>query len=132
MAEKIKFELVSPERLLLDSEADMVVVPGSDGYFGALKGHVPMVSGIEPGVIDIHDGGKIVDRIFVAGGFAEVSPERITILAEEAIKVSDIDATAAATTVRDLESDLAAAAAGDRARLEAKLTIARARLGAAR
>ncbi len=92
MAEKIKFELVSPAKLLLSSPVDMVVVPGGEGDFGALSRHAPMITTVRPGVIDVHDGGKVSSRIFVAGGFAEVTEERITVLAEEAIPVNELTA----------------------------------------
>lgn len=92
MAEKIQFELVSPAKLLVSSAVDMVVVPGTEGDFGALPRHSPVISTVRPGVIDIHDAGKVADRIFVAGGFAEVNEERITVLAEEAIPVADLTA----------------------------------------
>ena len=76
MADKVAFELVSPERLLLSRAVEMVVVPGSEGYFGVLPGHAPLVSTLNPGVIDVYENGAIDERIFVAGGFAEVTPER--------------------------------------------------------
>ncbi|MBV5324863.1 MAG: ATP synthase F1 subunit epsilon [Rhodospirillaceae bacterium] len=97
MAEKIQFELVSPAKLLVSSPVDMVVVPGSEGDFGALARHSPMITTVRPGVIVVHDGGKISSRTFVAGGFAEVNEERITVLAEEAIPVGDLTADLAAT-----------------------------------
>jgi F-type H+-transporting ATPase subunit epsilon len=90
MADKINFELVSPAKLLISSPVDMVVVPGTEGDFGALAQHSPVISTVRPGVIDVHDGGKVSTRIFVAGGFAEVNEQRITVLAEEALPVSDI------------------------------------------
>ena len=96
MAEKIQFELVSPAKLLVSAKVDMVVVPGSEGDFGALALHAPMITTVRPGVIDIHDGGKISSSIFVAGGFAEVNEERITVLAEEAIPVNELTAEMAA------------------------------------
>jgi len=92
MAEKINFELVSPAKLLVSSPVDMVVVPGGEGDFGALARHSPMITTVRPGVIDVHDGGKISSSIFVAGGFAEVTEERITVLAEEAIPVGELSA----------------------------------------
>jgi len=92
MAEKIQFELVSPAKLLVSSKVDMVVVPGGEGDFGALALHAPMITTVRPGVIDIHDGGKVSSSIFVAGGFAEVNEERITVLAEEAIPVGELSA----------------------------------------
>ncbi len=92
MAEKIQFELVSPAKLLVSSPVDMVVVPGSEGDFGALARHAPMITTVRPGVIVVHDGGKVSSSTFVAGGFAEVNEERITVLAEEAIPVGDLTA----------------------------------------
>ncbi|MBX9633777.1 MAG: ATP synthase F1 subunit epsilon [Magnetospirillum sp.] len=86
----MQFELVSPAKLLVSSPVDMVVVPGEEGDFGALPRHSPVIATVRPGVIEVHDAGKIGNRIFVAGGFAEVNEERITVLAEEAIPVSDL------------------------------------------
>ena len=68
---KVEFELVSPERLLVAQPVDMVVVPGGDGDFGVLPGHAPLISTVRPGVIEIYEGNAVSDRIFVAGGFAE-------------------------------------------------------------
>lgn len=73
----------------------MVVVPGVEGDFGVLPGHSLLISAVRPGIIHIHEGGQVRDRIFVAGGFAQVSPERCTVLAEEAAMVADIDRAAA-------------------------------------
>lgn len=92
MAETLEFELVSPEKLLISEAVEMVVVPGSEGNFGALPQHAPMLSTVRPGVIDVYKGGKVADRIFVAGGFAEVNQERCTVLAEEAVRVADLTA----------------------------------------
>lgn len=91
MAETTQFELVSPERLVLSRAVEMVVVPGSEGYFGVLPRHAPMISTLSPGVIDIYEGGQVVDRIFVAGGFAEVTETRCTVLAEEATPLADVN-----------------------------------------
>ena len=92
MAEKINFELVSPQKLVSSADVDMVIVPGVEGDFGALPHHSPMISVIRPGVIDVYNNDQVTDRIFVAGGFAEVTEERCTILAEEAYPLSDITA----------------------------------------
>lgn len=122
MAETTQFELVSPEKLVLSRAVEMVVVPGSEGYFGVLPRHAPMISTLESGVIDIHEGGSVVDRIFVAGGFAEVTEERCTVLAEEAVPLAEIDATAAAkeaADVRDVLKDVTEA--GERERLEVRV-----------
>jgi F-type H+-transporting ATPase subunit epsilon len=88
---KITFELVSPERLLISQQVDMVVVPGSEGLFAVLIGHTPLISTLKPGVIEVYDGGRIIERIFVAGGFAEATPSGCTVLAETAMKVTEIE-----------------------------------------
>src|SRR5437016_12244302 len=95
MADRIQFELVTPERLIVSSEVEMVVVPGSEGNFGVLPGHAPLISTIRPGTIDIYEGRTtITERIFVAGGIAEVTPERCTVLADEAIPPDALDRAA--------------------------------------
>ncbi len=91
MADPFLFELVSPEKLLLSENTEMVVVPGAEGDFGVLVGHAPLISSLRSGVIDTYTGNKIDKRIFVASGFAEVTGESCTILAEEAILVDDIE-----------------------------------------
>lgn len=118
MAEKIQFELVSPAKLLVSSAVDMVVVPGTEGDFGALPRHAPLIATVRPGVIDVHDAGKVSNRIFVAGGFAEVNEERITVLAEEAIPVAELTAAqaeerlkAAREALNDARTDAEKAAA---------------------
>jgi F-type H+-transporting ATPase subunit epsilon len=107
MAEgKVAFELVSPERLLLSEDVDMVEVPGEEGDFGVLVRHAPLISTLRPGIIKVHDGGNVTQRIFVAGGFAEVTPQRCTVLAEEAVEVGEIDKTAAEQRLSDARDDL--------------------------
>ena len=134
MAEgKVTFELVSPERLLASAEVDMVVVPGTEGDFGVLPGHAPFISTVRTGIIDIHDGGKVIDRIFVADGFAEVTPERCTVLASEAVPIGAIERAAVEKRIQGAELDLRDAANDEeRAKAEAALAIARAMLEAAR
>jgi len=106
MAETTQFELVSPEKLLYSEAAEMVVVPGTEGYFGVLPRHAPMISTLEPGVIDIHQNGSVAERIFVAGGFAEVTETRCTVLAEEAQVLKDVDTAKVETEISDLRDDL--------------------------
>src|SRR5256885_12776220 len=91
MADKVQFELVSPEKLLLSEAVDMVVVPGSEGNFGVLAGHSLLISTVRPGVIDVYEGNEVSERIFVSGGFAEVTAERCTVLADEAMPISSLD-----------------------------------------
>jgi len=107
--DRVAFELVSPQRLLKSEPVEMVVVPGAEGDFGVLPGHSLLIATVRPGVIDIHEGGQVKESIFVAGGFAEVSPERCTVLAEEAIPVADIDKAAAEKRLEDAKAALAAA-----------------------
>ena len=73
---KVSFRLVMPEREVLATEADMVVVPGSEGDFGVLHGHAPLISTVRPGVLEVLQGNKVEQRLIVVGGFAEVTPER--------------------------------------------------------
>ncbi|HEX3501726.1 MAG TPA: ATP synthase F1 subunit epsilon [Stellaceae bacterium] len=107
MADKVQFELVSPEKLLLSEAVDMVVVPGSEGNFGVLAGHSLLISTVRPGVIDVYEGNQISERIFVSGGFAEVTAERCTVLADEAVPLSSLDAAAIEAAQRTLEGTLA-------------------------
>ena len=131
MADQIQFELVSPERLLLSEPVEMVVVPGVEGDFGVLPGHAPLVSTVRPGVIAVFEGGKVVQRIFVARGFAEVTAERCTVLAEQATPVADIDRAATEGEIRDARDDLADAKDdAERARLEFRIATAEAKLAA--
>lgn len=132
MTGKTKFELVSPERLVLSEDVDMVVVPGGEGDFGVLKGHAPVVSTLRFGTIDVHDGGAVKDRIFVAGGFAEVTADGVTVLAEEAARLTEIDKGAVSGEIEALRAKLAAATSDDeRTPLAAKLEVATAKLAAA-
>ena len=122
MADRLTFELVSPERLLLSAQVDMVVVPGTEGEFGVLAGHSPLVSTLRPGVISVHDE-KTIQRIFVRGGFAEVTAAGLTVLAEEAIDLADLDRAGLEVRIRNAEEDVAdaksdAARAGAQAQLD--------------
>jgi len=109
MAETTEFELVTPEKLVFSERTEMVVVPGSEGLFAAMPRHAPFLSTLKPGVLEVYEGGKVKQRIFVAGGFAEVTPERLTVLAERAVPVADIDKAAVEQRIKDLRDDLAAA-----------------------
>ena len=125
--EKVDFELVAPEALLVSRSVDMVVVPGSEGDFGVLPGHTPLISTLRPGVIDVHDGGEVDERIFVAGGFAEVTNERCTVLAEEAVPVAEIDSAAVDERIKRASEDIEDAGdEAERQEAEARLRIAEA------
>jgi F-type H+-transporting ATPase subunit epsilon len=108
MTSKIAFDLVSPERLLLSAEADMVTVPGADGYMGVMAGHSPLVSTLRAGMIDVLVDGRD-DRYFIRGGFAEISPAKITVLAEEAIPMTELDIAVLDQRIRDAQDDEIAA-----------------------
>jgi F-type H+-transporting ATPase subunit epsilon len=131
MADSVEFELVSPERLLLSKSVEMVVVPGSEGDFGVLPRHAPLISTIRPGIIRVYEGGQVTDQIFVAGGFAEVTGTRCTVLAEEALPVADIDRAAVEKGMGDFRDDLQDAKNDDeREAIQHKLAVAEAKLQA--
>ncbi|PPR18976.1 MAG: ATP synthase epsilon chain [Alphaproteobacteria bacterium MarineAlpha9_Bin7] len=109
MADKVEFELVSPERLLVSEGADMVVVPGEEGDFGVLPGHALFLSGVRPGTIEVYNGETISDRIFVAGGFAEVTGERCTVLAEEAVNLAEVERVSVEARISDNEQAISVA-----------------------
>ena len=100
------FDLVSPERLLLSGEVEQVDVPGSEGDFGVLAGHAPMVTALRPGILTIkRDGGEI--KVVILGGFAEVSPTGLTVLADSAASVEEFDRTLLAEHIRAAEERIA-------------------------
>jgi len=132
-ATKVAFELVSPERLLFSADVDMVVVPGAEGDFGILPGHSLFLSQIRPGVIDVYAKGVVTQRIFIAGGFAEATPRRCTVLAERAVPVSELKRDEIEANLRDAREDVADAA--DEAALktaEREVAVLEAMLAAAR
>lgn len=109
MAEPIAFDLVAPERLLLSTEAEMVTIPGTDGYMGVLKGHEPVITTLRAGMIDVKSMDGTDTRFFIRGGFADVSADKVTVLAEEAIPMSELDIQVLDQRIKDAEEDLAAA-----------------------
>ena len=116
MANKIAFDLVSPEKLLLSAEADMVTVPGTEGYMGVMAGHSPIVTTLRAGMIDVNADGRD-DRYFIRGGFAEIGPAKITVLAEEAIPMTELDLAVLDQRIKDAQEDeLAAGNDADRLR----------------
>jgi F-type H+-transporting ATPase subunit epsilon len=106
MADKVTFELVSPDRLLLAVEADSVAVPGEEGDFGVLPGHAPVISALRSGVIEVEGVDEADARIFVAGGFAEVAGDRMTVLAEDAVRVVDLDRADLEQRIADAREDV--------------------------
>ena len=99
----LKLEIVSPEKLLLSRDVDMVVIPAAEGDMGILEGHSPVTVMLRGGVVSLYEGEKIVESLFVAGGFAEVTPEGCTVLAGEAMPVNEIDRDVAEKRLRDAE-----------------------------
>src|ERR1700683_2622543 len=107
MADRVQFELVTPERLVLSTMVEMVVVPGTEGNFGVLPGHSPLISTIRPGMIEIYETRpNISGRIFVVSGIAEVTPERCTGLAKEAIDPAALDRAAVEAELQIVEGNL--------------------------
>jgi F-type H+-transporting ATPase subunit epsilon len=131
MAEQVTFELVSPAKLLLSQEVEMVVVPGAEGDFGVLPRHAPMLSTLRPGVIAIYENGVAVEKLFVADGFADVNETSCTVLAEEATPVSEITLAEAKERLKQAqEAYQEADSDGARAAAERGLSIAQAMLEA--
>lgn len=123
---KVAFRLVMPEREVLATEADMVVVPGSEGDFGVLHGHAPLISTVRPGVLEVIQGNKVDRRFIVVGGFAEVTPERCTVLADEAMPFEEVTAEQLADRERLAQSDVTDAANdAEKAAAEKALAVAR-------
>jgi F-type H+-transporting ATPase subunit epsilon len=107
MAEPFKFELVSPERLLVSGEVEQVLVPGAEGDMTVLAKHAPVLTTLRPGLLDIGFPGGKSQRFFIRGGFAEVNPEGLTVLAETAIDLDELKAEQLAQAIKDAEEDVA-------------------------
>lgn len=116
-----QLELVSPEKLLLSRPVEMVVIPAAEGEMGVLAGHSPMIVALRGGVISVREGGQERERLFVAGGFAEVGPERVTILADEATPVAELSRSEADQRIAAAEQDYLAAAAESPEKREAAM-----------
>lgn len=105
-----QLELVSPEKLLLSRAVEMAVIPAAEGEMGVLAGHAPMIVALRGGVISVREGGQVTEQLFVAGGFAEVAPDRVTILAEEATPLANLSKAEAQLRLKEAEAAMAAAA----------------------
>ena len=116
MAEMLNFEMVSPERLLLSEEVTSVTVPGTDGDFTVFAAHAPVLSTMRPGVVDVQKASG-EERIFVRGGFAEVNPAGLIILAEEAIAMADLNKEALAQQIQNAQEDVDDASDDEKKRL---------------
>jgi len=107
MADTFTFELVSPERLVLSEQAEQVLVPGSEGDFTVLPRHAPVLAVLRPGLLDLVREGGEERRYFVRGGFAEVNADNLTVLAQQAIDLEELDAARLAQEIQDAEEDVA-------------------------
>jgi len=101
-------EIVSPDKLLLSQPVDMAVIPAAEGEMGVLPGHAPMIVLLRGGTITLHEGGKPTAKLYVSGGFAEITPERCTVLADEATPVAEVSRETANARLAKAEQDLAA------------------------
>ena len=106
-------ELVSPERLLLSRQVDMATIPAAEGEMGVLPGHAPMIVTLRGGVIRVRENGAETERLFVGGGFAEVSPERVTVLADEATPLANLSRAEAERRIAEAEAALREVTAED-------------------
>lgn len=104
MADTLNFSLVSPERELFSGAVKQVDAPGVEGEFGVLPNHAPFMTVLKPGVVRIHEASGVTP-VFVRGGFADVTPAGLTILAEEAVRLSDVDVAALETEIARVKSD---------------------------
>jgi F-type H+-transporting ATPase subunit epsilon len=105
----VALEIVSPEKLLLSRPVEMVVIPASEGDMGVLEGHTPMIVMLRGGTISLYEDEQVTDRLFVAGGFAEVTPERCTVLANEAVPVAELSRTEGERRLAEAEAAYQAA-----------------------
>ena len=106
MADKLQFDLVSPERLLFSGQVDMVAIPGAEGDMGIMAGHAPVMATLRPGIVNIDEAGKAQQRIFVRGGFAEVTPAGLTVLAEFTVPLAELDAAALDREITHAQEDV--------------------------
>ncbi|GJL94241.1 MAG: ATP synthase epsilon chain [Hyphococcus sp.] len=106
MADKLKFSLVSPEKELMAADVDQVDIPGTEGWIGVLPNHAPLMATLAPGMVKVRTGSD-ERRIFVRGGFAEISPAGLTVLAEEAMPAEELNADKIAQRIQNAEEDLA-------------------------
>lgn len=107
MAEAFKFELVSPERLLVSEQVESVVIPGAEGEMTVMAHHAPVMTTIKPGVVTLKTAGGKEERYVVFGGFADIVPAGCTLLAESAVAVGDIDRADLARRIQEAKEDAA-------------------------
>ncbi|HWA21229.1 MAG TPA: F0F1 ATP synthase subunit epsilon [Caulobacterales bacterium] len=108
MAEKLHFSLVAPERELVNEDVDQVDVPGAEGEFGVLPHHAPVMAIVKPGALRVYSNGAI-RKIFVNGGFADVTPAGLTVLAEDAVDLADVDVAKLDQDIQNAREDVSGA-----------------------
>jgi F-type H+-transporting ATPase subunit epsilon len=130
----LPLEIVSPDKLLLSRDVDMAVIPAAEGLMGVQQGHSPMIVLLQGGTITIHEGGRATDQLFVSGGFAEITPERCTVLADDAVPVGELSRGDAERRLTEAQAAYDAADKRDIPALDAATALvqsARARVAAA-
>jgi F-type H+-transporting ATPase subunit epsilon len=117
----LDLEIVSPERLLLSKPVDMVVIPAAEGEMGVLANHTPMIVLLRGGTVRLYQGGNVTETLYVSGGFAEVTPERVTVLATEATPVAELSRAEGEKRLAAAEGDYGSADKMDVAALDAAM-----------
>ena len=128
MADTVEFELVAPEELLFSEPVELVVVPGAEGDFGVLPGHSPLISTLRTGVIAVYENDVVNRRIFVSGGFTEVTSERCTVLADEAVTLESANRSDVEERVKANREALESAADDGKENAAAALAVSEALL----
>lgn len=111
------FELVAPERLVFSGDVEFVIVPGTEGEFTVLKDHAPIVSALRPGIVVIEETPAAIRRLFVRGGYAEITPSGLTILADNALPLEEIDAQTLDAEIERFEEEMERASTDEARRL---------------
>lgn len=114
------FELVAPEKLVYSGEAESVIVPGTEGEFAVLKDHAPVISSLKPGVVVIEESTQAKLRLYVRGGFAEVAPSGLTILADQALPLDEVDAAKLDAEIEIFDDELERAGTDEARRIAAE------------
>ena len=132
-ATTFNFELVSPDKIMMSEPAWQVVIPGEEGYFGVRAGHMSLIAAIRPGVVEVYKSeGAAPEKIFIAGGFADVTAAHCTVLAEQAVSVNDLDAAVIEGELNKLRAELSATTdAGAKIALDRKIRTTTFKLQAA-
>ena len=118
----LDLEIVSPEKLLLSRPVDMVVIPAEEGELGAMPDHAPMIVLLRGGVVRLYEGGEVIDRLFVSGGFAEITGTRVTVLADEAMAPAAVSRAEGERRLKAAQDDYDRADKADVATLEAAMS----------